>query len=109
MAFLKDRYCAKCGSTMVTWRFKEPHCFCCGSNLPFSSPDFVPPEPPTTNRILLNEEVLDLSYEECLQKEGMTSIISFDPILDLAHKIFTDLKRTRLGQAKPSKRKKANK
>lgn len=80
---------------MVAWRFKEPHCFCCGSNLPFSSPDYVHPEPPTTNRLLLQEDVPDLSYEECLHKEGMSSIISFDPILDLAHRIFKKKQRAK--------------
>lgn len=87
MAFLKDRYCAKCGSTMVTWRFKEPHCFCCGSNLPFSSPDYVPPSAPTTNRVLLQEGVHEVGYEESLRKEGMSSVISFDPVLELAHRL----------------------
>lgn len=73
---------------MVTWRYREPHCFCCGSNLPFSDPDHVPSTSSSTDRVLIQEAVPPLEYEECLHKEGMSSIISFDPILDLAHKIF---------------------
>jgi hypothetical protein len=36
--WLKGHRCAACGSTLVTWRYKEPHCYNCGSNLPYSDP-----------------------------------------------------------------------
>ena len=36
ITWLKGRFCINCGSSMVAWRFREPHCFNCGSNVPFS-------------------------------------------------------------------------
>lgn len=87
MAFLKDRWCAKCGSTMVTWRYREPHCFCCGSNLPFSDPDYVPNDTVASERVLHQEGVENLEYEDCLNQEGMSSVIMFDPVIDLARSL----------------------
>lgn len=87
MAFLKDRWCAKCGSTMVAWRYREPHCFCCGSNLPFSDPDHVPSNTSAEERVLEQEKIEHLEYEDCLKQEGMASIVSFDPIIEIARSL----------------------
>jgi threonine dehydrogenase-like Zn-dependent dehydrogenase len=33
--WLKGRVCLNCGSELICWRYAEPHCYCCGKNVPY--------------------------------------------------------------------------
>ena len=35
--WLRDRYCYECGSGLVVWIYRQPHCFNCGANYPYRS------------------------------------------------------------------------
>jgi len=73
--WLKGRYCANCGSGMIVWRYEEPHCFCCGANLPFTEID---DREITSSRILLSEEIEDPDYESSMDEN---SSVVFDDIM----------------------------
>ena len=33
--WLRGRYCLECGSGLVCWVYRQPHCFSCGANYPY--------------------------------------------------------------------------
>lgn len=37
--WLRDRYCYECGSGLIVWMYRQPHCFNCGANYPYKGMD----------------------------------------------------------------------
>jgi hypothetical protein len=73
LMWLKDRVCLNCGSSLVQWRHKEPHCFNCGANVPFEELEIV--------EIGVNLRLVD--FHEGSEEEDWL-ILNHDPYLMLA-------------------------
>ena len=79
--WLKDRFCANCGSGMVSWRYEEPHCFRCGCNLPFSEISLC--ESSTESDMLVQDRPNPRSLEDSLC-ENKSVGVRFDPVMVVA-------------------------
>lgn len=64
---------------MIKWQYEEPHCFCCGANLPFTEIDS---REISTSRILQSEQIEDPDYEDSMDENS--SVVFEDIMLWLA-------------------------
>lgn len=85
MGWIKGRICANCGSSMVTWRFKEPHCWNCGCNVPFSTIDH---RDNMSASAVIEEASKDLKpTKEAMERDYMETLhnLTEDKEISLAH------------------------
>jgi hypothetical protein len=66
---------------MIMWKYEEPHCYCCGANLPFSEIDN---REISSGRILESEGIDTADFEDSMIQDNNSSIVFDDILLWLA-------------------------